>query len=146
MTSETKKPGMIVPVVQYRGPPLQRPEKANPAVPDHIWDQFQDLGELAVGHMKRLLTDPRFPHLAIKDQTRVMDMALSRAYGSPDGSVRRNLHVHTDDPDSVKGFNVMQELSATAKKTLPEFRSPTRRDLSGVSDAQIVASDDTDSE
>lgn len=110
----------IVSLVEYREP--SRPEKSNPAIPDRIWDRFQDLGEVATEHLARLLADPRFAHFSIKDQMRIIETTFQRAYGSPDGSVRRNLHVHMNPEDS-KGFNALRDLSHRASRRLPEFKS-----------------------
>lgn len=115
----------IVSLVEYREP--SRPEKSNPAIPDRIWDRFQDMGEVASEHLARLLADPRFAHFSIKDQMRIIETTFARAYGSPDGAVRKNLHVHVNPEDS-KGFNAMRELSHRASRRLPEFKSPHRGD------------------
>lgn len=116
----------IVKLVEYQAP--SRPEKSNPAIPDRIWDRFQDLGEVATEHLARLLADPRFAHFSIKDQMRIIETTFQRAYGSPDGSVRRNLHVHVN-PEDNKGFNALRELSHRASRRLPEFnRRPHDRE------------------
>jgi hypothetical protein len=116
-------------VVPYRSERL--PEKANPALPDAVWEKLQNLGVHAVNHLERILTDPRFAHFSIKEQMKVIETTMNRAYGSVDGSVRRHLHVHTD-PESEVGFNAMRDLSRVAGKKLPEFRSPS------VQDAEVV--------
>lgn len=115
----------IVSLVEYREP--GRPDKSNPAIPDRIWDKFQDLGEVATEHLARLLADPRFAHFSVKDQMRIIETTFARAYGSPDGAVRKNLHVHVNPEDS-KGFNSMRELSHRASRRLPEFRPPHGRE------------------
>ena len=114
----------IVSLVEYRAP--GRPEKANPAIPDRIWDRFQDLGEVATEHLARLLSDPRFAHFSIKDQMRIIETTFQRAYGSPDGAVRKNLHVHMN-PEDDKGFNALRELSHRASRRLPEYKTPPHR-------------------
>lgn len=132
-------------VVQFRGPPLGSPEKSNPAVPDHVWKKFQELGDVAVKHLERMLNDPRFPNLSVKEQMRIIDTVFARAYGSPDGSVRRNLHVHVN-PEDNEGFNALTSLSRRAQRELPEFRrkrSLSNNDLEDVDadDATIVVDD-----
>lgn len=116
MTDEDNK---VVPFRDY-----QRPDKANPAIPDHVWERFQDLGEVAAKHLARLLQDPKFEFFSIKDQMKIIDATFQRAYGSPDGSVRRHLHMHADDPEANKGFNVLRDMSKRAQRKLPEFRTP----------------------
>jgi hypothetical protein len=117
-------------VVSLYSPSVGRPEKANPALPDHIWDRFQDAGEAATAHLERLLSDPRFAHFEVKDQMRIIETTFQRAYGSPDGSVRRHLHVHAN-PEDNEGFNALRELSRQAQKSLPEFRRPMSEDVNG---------------
>lgn len=113
-------------VAEYLGPALSSlPEKANPALPDHVWQRLQELGDVATLHLQRILMDGNFRKFAIKDQMRVIETTLQRAYGSPDGSVRRHLHVHTD-PEGTKGFNALRDMSLKAQRRLPEFRSPHR--------------------
>lgn len=107
-------------IVQFRGPPL-RPEKSNPSVPDHVWEEFQKLGEVAAKHLRDLLTDERFPNLTVKEQMRIIETTFARAYGSVDGSVRRNLHMHVNPEDNA-GFNALTSLSRRASRQLPEFR------------------------
>lgn len=113
-------------VAEYLGPSLSEvPEKANPALPDHVWERLQALGDVATLHLQRLLSDENFSKFSVKDQMRVIETTLQRAYGSPDGSVRRHLHVHTD-PEGTKGFNALRDMSLKAQRRLPEFRSPHR--------------------
>lgn len=107
-------------VVQFRGPPL-RPEKANPSVPDHVWEKFQALGEVAAKHLESLLTDERFPNLTVKEQMRIIETTFARAYGSVDGSVRRHLHANVN-PEDNEGFNALTSMSRRAARQLPEFR------------------------
>jgi hypothetical protein len=80
---------------------------------------LQQSGDLAAQHLLNLLSHKRFPNMAVKDQARMIELALSRAYGSPDGAVRKNVHVHIADDD--KAFNAMTELSKKAHRDLPEF-------------------------
>jgi hypothetical protein len=137
----------VVSLAAYNPPP--KPEKANPALPDHVWNRLQELGEIATEHLAKLLTDPRFKHFPIKDQMRVIETTMQRAYGSPDGSVRRNLHMHVN-PEDNKGFNAMRELSHRAHRHLPEFRRPTSRvdvldpNMEGGDEAVVVNESDTD--
>lgn len=104
----------------YDGPPPP-PSKSNPSLPDQVWDQLQDMGQTAVNHLERLLHDKKFEKLAVKEQMRVIETTLARAYGAVDGGVRRNLHVHMD-PGNEKGYNALAELSNRAVRTLPEFK------------------------
>lgn len=117
----------VVALVEYRGPALVRPDKANPAIPDHIWERFQDMGEMAAEHLANLLKDERFPFFPIKDQMKIIDTTFQRAYGSPDGSVRRHLHMNAD-PEDEKGFNALRDMSRRAQRDYPEFRSPHSRE------------------
>jgi hypothetical protein len=110
-------------VVQFRGPPL-RPERANPAVPEHVWQKFQELGEVAAKHLESLLTDERFPNLQVKEQMRIIETTFARAYGSVDGSVRRNINVNVNPEDS-ESFNALTSMSRRASRQLPEFRRAT---------------------
>lgn len=120
----------IVSLVEYRGPGL-KPDKANPAIPDHVWDRLQDLGDIATQHLHRLLTDPRFPNLSVKEQMSVINSVMNRSYGSVDGAVRRHIHV-TADPEDNRGFNALRDLSKRAQRTLPEFRTPHDREVLDV--------------
>lgn len=130
----------IVSLVEYRGPALTRPDKANPAIPDHIWDRFQNLGEVATEHLARLLTDPRFPNFAVKEQMRIIETTFARAYGSVDGSVRRHLHAHVN-PEDDKGFNVLSDISKRAHRRLPEFRTPHGGETVDVEAVPVKSSD-----
>jgi len=134
--SEDSKFNLMVPVLS------EVPAKANPAIPDSVWKKFQELGDYATQHLERILKDPRFPALSIREQMRVLDTAFARAYGSTDGAVRRNLHVHVKE-EETKGFNALRALSKQAGKQLPEFQKhsiPTGRaelleDFEGDDDA-----------
>lgn len=145
MSDEEKK---VVSLVQYRDSNSTVPDKANPALPDHIWEAFQGMGELATAHLARLLADKRFQHFSIKDQMRIIETTFQRAYGSPDGSVKRNIHIHTNPEDNT-GFNILSSMSRQAKRKLPEFRSPTHRetleDVYGGDESVSEHSLDTDS-
>lgn len=110
--------------------------KANPALPDHVFDKLQGLGEKAVEHLERLITDPRFVHFPIKEQMKIIDAVMLRAYGAPDGSVRRNVHFHTSE--DAPGTNALRGLANKARKDLPEFKSAGRRTRQSVQDAVIV--------
>lgn len=128
MSDENK----VVSLVEYRNPDL--PQKSNPALPDAVWARMQELGMVATEHLARLLTDPRFANFTVKDQMRVIETTFSRAYGSPDGSVRRHIHT-TDDPEANKGYNAMRDMSKKASRRLPEFR-PTDGEL--IEEAVLV--------
>lgn len=108
-------------IVPYFDGNVVVPEKVNPAIPDHIWTQFQNLGGLAAGHLERLLTSEKFKKLPVPEQVRVIELAFSRAYGSIDGAVRRNLHVHVN-PEDNGNFNALSEMAQTAQHSLPEFK------------------------
>lgn len=111
-------------VIPYRGGTVVVPGKSNPSVPDHVWSILQQAGDIASQHLLNLLADKRFPALPVKEQARIIELALTRAYGSPDGAVRRNLHLHGkigEDDDGDKGVNSMQELARKVHRRLPEF-------------------------
>lgn len=124
--------GNVVPI--RTNPSYELPEKVNPAIPDQVWERLQQLGDVASQHLMRLLLDPRFPNFDLKDQMKVIDTVFNRVYGSTDGSVRKNLHVHVD-PESKAGFNMMRELSEHATSSLPEMR-PTDRVSTKITDEQ----------
>lgn len=115
-----EKKNSVVKLEQY-SPTVGMPEKSNPSVPDHVWTAFQHMGEMATAHLARLLSDPRFANFEVKEQMRIIETTLTRAYGSPDGSVRRHLHVHAN-PEDDEGFNALRALSRRANRSLPEFR------------------------
>lgn len=128
-------------IVQFRGPPL-RPEKANPSVPDHVWEKFQELGEVAAKHLESLLLDERFPNLTVKEQMRIIETTFARAYGSVDGSVRRNLHMHVNPEDNA-GYNALTAMSRRAGRSLPEFRRAIGSKSTDAETVEPVASHDT---
>jgi hypothetical protein len=93
-------------------------------VPEHVWQKFQELGEVAAKHLESLLTDERFPNLQVKEQMRIIETTFARAYGSVDGSVRRNINVNVNPEDS-ESFNALTSMSRRASRQLPEFRRAT---------------------
>lgn len=108
-------------------PPVKRtafsvmPSRANPAIPDEVWERLQQAGDIASQRLLQLLEDERFPFLSIKEQTRLIELALNRAYGAVDGSIRRAQQAAVD-PEEGKGYNTLGALSRAAGRSLPEFK------------------------
>lgn len=90
-------------------------------VPQHVWAVLQAAGEEAAAKLLALLRSPSFDRLSVRDQARLMTLAMDRAYGKADGGLKRSVKVHlsADGQDAVTAS--LERLSGAA--TLPEHRA-----------------------
>ncbi|MDJ0828135.1 MAG: hypothetical protein QNJ16_21885 [Rhodobacter sp.] len=69
-------------------------------IPPHVWSLLQEAGEAAAEKLLAILTSPTFSTYAPTAQARLIELAMTRAYGLP---VRRSVNVElsSDDADAV---------------------------------------------
>lgn len=92
-------------------------------IPPHVWALLQSAGHEAAQKLLALLRSPTFSTFAPSSQARLIELALTRAYGLP---VRRSVSVNlnSDDADAVAAS--LLDLA----DNLPERRAAARaRDI-----------------
>lgn len=123
-------PGALEAVNQllpYRGETVPMPNRYADTMPDHVWERIHTAGDLASEHLLRLLQNKGFSFLPIKDQVRIIELSLTRAYGGG-AQISKHVHLHGKASDqAVKGVNALSELSRKATRQLPEFVGVRRR-------------------
>lgn len=89
-------------------------------IPDHVWNMLQEAGEEAARRLRDMLQGPAFASFKPTERTRLIELALTRAYGLP---VRRSVEVKlsSDDADAVAASLL------SLGESLPERR--TMRDI-----------------
>ena len=72
-------------------------------IPDHLWSLVQEIGEHALNRLFEIVSSPTFYKYRGSDQTKLLMMAIERAYGKPDAPVRKsvNLNLSSSDNDAV---------------------------------------------
>ena len=75
----------------------QTPSEGGEAIPDHVWQVLQQAGDKAAQRLLELLEAASFSKLAPTAQARVIELALTRAYGLP---VRRSVNVDLSSSDA----------------------------------------------
>ena len=78
----------------------QEVSHAPPDIPRHVWKMLQEGGELAAERLLEMLNLANFHELKATEKARLIDMALTRAYGLP---VRRsvNVELQSENADAV---------------------------------------------
>jgi hypothetical protein len=66
-------------------------------IPAHVWEALQQAGELAAGRLREILASPKFSQFAPTAQARLIELALTRAYGLP---IKRSLSVNLSSGDT----------------------------------------------
>ena len=109
----------------------------NPAsdrMPNEVWALVQGSGVEAAHRLSEMLQPTKFNALAAKDKMRLIELAMSRAYGRPDAGVKRSVQVQL----SASGNDAVAASLARLNKAadLPEYstQTPFSGDLSGVED------------
>lgn len=93
-------------------------------IPDEVWLTLQECGEKAVEHLHRLLNDPVFAKRKIHEQIRIIELALMRSYGSPEGPIKQETLPPREGGKYIEQGDAIRRLAKTAR--LPEMQ-PTRR-------------------
>ena len=106
-------------VTEFKPTPIENALKDR--IPDHLWSLVQEIGEHALNRLFEIVSSSSFHRYKGSDQTKLLAMALERAYGKPDAPVRKSLslNLNTSDSDAVNA--ALARLSDTA--TLPEYQS-----------------------
>lgn len=104
--------------------PLTIPPKINPQIPDEAWELMQKNAMLATQHIAVLLRPEIFSRLNPTMKAKVLDLALTRAYGANDGSVSKR--VNEIDKEARPGLNELSSLARRVKRDLPEFKAKER--------------------
>ncbi len=114
----------------------------NDVVPAHVWEVLQATGEVAATRLHDLLTSKKFDHLSARDQGTLINLALTRAYGSPDAPVRREVQVALTGTDAVS--IALERLAGIV--TLPEHAPPTilHADIPRIGSSAVDADSDSD--
>lgn len=96
--------------------------KADDRIPDEVWMILQECGESAAKHLQRILKSPGFEKRKIHEQIRVIELALLRSYGAPEGAIKRDSKTlpDTSDPERIARGNTIRRLANQAR--LPELR------------------------
>ena len=126
MTNRTTSPArgtalvLLTPTKDARQRSLALARKADDRIPDDVWLQIQECGEKAAFHLHRLLNDANFERRKIHEQIRVIELAMLRSYGAPEGSFKR---VPTPPEGELEraGTNALSRLARRAK--FPELQS-----------------------
>lgn len=98
-------------------PPADMPEH----VPAHVWHLLQRSGEKAAEKLLDILTSASWAKLPTATQLRVIDLALTRAYGPP---IKREVSVALTGKVSDATSDA---LAAMSGQPLPEYRHHTSK-------------------
>ena len=85
-------------------------------IPAHVWQTLQDSGAMAAQRLSDLLHGKSFERLKVGDQTRLIQLALDRAYGPP---IKREMSLQLSGTVSDA---VAESLGRLASTELPEMR------------------------
>ena len=96
------------------------------AIPPAVWALLQEAGSVAAGRLLDLLHSKAFERLKVGDQTRLIQLALDRAYGPP---IKREMSLTLSGTVSDA---VSEALAAHAGLDLPEMRTSTARSRAKV--------------
>lgn len=95
--------------------------KADDRIPDEVWMILQECGEHAARHLQNILESPSFSKRKIHEQIRVIELALMRAYGAHEGSIKRPPRDPEGgtDPRQLERGDAIKRLASQAR--LPEL-------------------------
>jgi len=94
--------------------PALRPDH----VPAHVWHLLQAAGEVAAQRLHDILSSPSFSRLRPSEQTKLIELALTRAYGQP---VKREVRIDLSGGDA----DAVAASLAHITGRLPEYRDIT---------------------
>jgi hypothetical protein len=89
-------------------------------MPDAVWHLLQGAGVTAANRLQDMLKPIAFKALASKDKMRLIELALSRAYGRPDAGVKRSVQVNLSATGADAVAASLERLSIATD--LPEYR------------------------
>lgn len=92
--------------------------KADERIPDEVWLILDECGEKAASHLHRILNDPNFEKRKLHEQIRVIELAMLRSYGAPEGSFKRSATPPPGELEKRAG-NALARLARRA--TFPEL-------------------------
>jgi hypothetical protein len=104
----------VVPKRDDKGREVALQRKADLRIPDEIWLMLQDCGEKAAEHLYRLLHDPIFEKRKLHEQIRIIELAMLRSYGAPEGSFKRDMPPPKGEANAEQG-NALTRLAQRAK-------------------------------
>ena len=95
-------------------------------IPDHLWSLVQEIGEHGLNRLFEIISSPTFYKYKGSDQTKLLAMAIERAYGKPDAPIRKsvNLNLSSSDTDAVNA--ALSRLSDNVD--LPEYRHSKKQE------------------
>jgi len=94
--------------------PALRPDH----VPAHVWHLLQAAGEVAAQRLHDILSAPSFSRLRPSEQTKLIELALTRAYGQP---VKREVRIDLSGGDADAVAASLAQITGR----LPEYRDIT---------------------
>ena len=87
-------------------------------IPEHVWHLLQQAGEVAAQRLHDLLSKPSFARLRPSEQIKLVDLALTRAYGQP---IKREVRIDLSGGDA----DAVAASLARITGRLPEYRDIT---------------------
>ncbi len=87
-------------------------------VPEHVWTLLQGAGELAAQRLHDLLASLAFSRRTATEQTKLIELALTRAYGQP---VKREIRLDLSNADADAVAASLSQITGR----LPEYRDIT---------------------
>ena len=97
--------------------PIERPQN----IPAATWSALQEAGHEAAERLRDLIQSPRFERLKPGDQARLIELALTRAYGPP---IKREMTLSLSGNVSDA---VAESLGRLASADLPEMGQERRK-------------------
>ena len=121
---------------------VTRLDTAPASIPEDVWALMQDNGRRATELLHELLHSTRFHRLKAGDQAKLIALAQTRAYGSPDAVARERISRRSGAVDVTA-----QHLSDLATRaSLPEYRRHAAESAAGAEPADAELSPDPETE
>jgi len=93
------------------------------AIPPNVWVLLQSAGERAAGKLNDMLSSAKFDRLKPTEQSRLIELALNRAYGPP---IKREMSLQLTGNVSDAVAASLASLSATDLPELSGKPKPTK--------------------